>query len=335
MKYSAENKPQVCMMTQSTCYRGTRVMEVKGVLWHSTGADNPTLKRYVQPDDDAPDRAKLMALLGKNLYGNDWNHSERQAGLNGWIGKLADGSVAAVQTLPWTFRPWGCGSGAKGSCNNGWIQFEICEDDLSDPDYFSKVYKEACELTAYLCDLYGIDPQGSVTVSGVRIPTILCHQDSYNLGFGSNHSDVLHWFKRFGKTMADVRRDVAALLLPEPSAGQSYVVQKGDTLSAIARKFGVNWKSLASYNGIPDPDLIKVGQVLKIPQKITAGDTVRIIGTRYYSGAEIPDWVLQKEWIVYSAPEGSDRIVLDQSADRSAAIRSPFRRDDLVLVKKG
>ena len=47
MKYSEKNKPLCCMMTQSTCYQGTRTMTVKGILWHSTGANNPTLKRYV------------------------------------------------------------------------------------------------------------------------------------------------------------------------------------------------------------------------------------------------------------------------------------------------
>ena len=47
MKYSESNKPLVCMMTQSTCYKGTSKMAVKGVLWHSTGANNPNLKRYV------------------------------------------------------------------------------------------------------------------------------------------------------------------------------------------------------------------------------------------------------------------------------------------------
>ena len=55
MKYSKSNPPMMCMMTQSTCYKGTKKMTVKGVLWHSTGANNPTLKRYVQPDDGAPD----------------------------------------------------------------------------------------------------------------------------------------------------------------------------------------------------------------------------------------------------------------------------------------
>ncbi len=213
MKYSEKNKPIVCMMTQSTCYKGTRKMDVKGVLWHSTGANNPWLKRYVQPDDKAADREKLIGLIGKNSYGNDWNHTEVQAGLNCWIGKLNDGSVATVQTMPWDYKPWGCGSGSKGSCNSGWIQFEICEDGLNDKDYFQKVYKEACEITAYLCKMFGIDPKGSVKYNGVTVPTILCHADSHKLGLGSNHGDVLHWFPKFRKNMDSVRADVAALIV--------------------------------------------------------------------------------------------------------------------------
>jgi len=96
MKYSASNKPLVCMQTQSTCYKGTSKMTVKGVLWHSTGANNPNLKRYVQPSDNASDKEEMLALLGINQYKNDWNHIERQAGLNCWIGKLADGTVATI-----------------------------------------------------------------------------------------------------------------------------------------------------------------------------------------------------------------------------------------------
>lgn len=212
MKYSNANQPLVCMMTNSTCYKQTRKMDIKGVLWHSTGANNKTIKRYVQPSENDKNYQSLITKIGKNTSRTDWNHSSQQAGVNAWIGALADGSVAAVQTLPWNYRPWGCGSGSKGSCNTGWIQFEICEDNLSDPDYFAKVYKEACELTAYLCKTYNINPNGSVNVNGVTVPTILCHQDSYQLGLGSNHADVYHWFKKYGKDMTTVRKDVAALM---------------------------------------------------------------------------------------------------------------------------
>ena len=212
MKYSESNKPIICMMTNSTCYKGTEKMKVKGVLWHSTGANNPNVRRYVQPSESDPKYNELIDIIGKNKNGNDWNHIKKQAGLNAWIGKLADGSVAAVQTMPWDYAPWGCGKGKKGTCNDGWIQFEVAEDSLTNKDYFEKVYKEACELTAYLCDLYNIDPCATVKHNGVTVPTILCHADSYKLGLGSNHGDVLHWFKKHGKTMEDVRNDVKKLM---------------------------------------------------------------------------------------------------------------------------
>lgn len=126
MKYDNNNSPLICMQTNSACYRGTKPMTVKGILWHSTGAKNPNLSRYVQPADDDPAREQLLEILGKNKYNNDYNHGskDRQMGVNAWIGKLADGSIATVQALPWGWKPWGCGAGSRGSCNDGWIQFE-------------------------------------------------------------------------------------------------------------------------------------------------------------------------------------------------------------------
>ena len=234
MKYNDKNKPLVCMMTQSTCYKGTRKFTPKGVLWHSTGANNPTLKRYVQPDDNAPNKAELLALIGKNAYANDWNHIEREAGLNFWIGKLADGTVAAVQTMPWDYRPWGCGSGSKGSCNNTHIQFEICEDGLNDKGYWEAVYKEACEMTAYLCKMYGIDPKGTTVCNGVTVPTIIDHTGSHALGLGSNHGDIQHWSRKYGVTMDTVRKDVAALLGSDSSTVTAPAgLQKGDNGEAV------------------------------------------------------------------------------------------------------
>jgi hypothetical protein len=114
--------------------------------------------------------------------------------------------------MPWNYRPWGCGSGKNGSCNNGWLQFEICEDNMLNKSYFEEVYREACEISAYLCSLYGLNPHGSVNYDKIKVPVILCHADSYKLGLGNNHGDVYNWFKRYGKDMNDVRNDIAALM---------------------------------------------------------------------------------------------------------------------------
>lgn len=212
MKYSESNKPIVCMQTNSACYKGTTTMTPRGVLWHDTDGGNTNISRYVQPMETDSNYKEMIALLGKNKYGNDWNHKYRQAGMNCFIGKLADGSVATVQTMPWNYKPWGCGSGSKGSLNNTHIQFEICDDGYKSKEYFETVYKEACEITAYLCKMYGLDPLGTFLYNGVKVPVITSHAESHDLKLGSNHGDPTAWLKKYGKTMKDVRNDVAAIM---------------------------------------------------------------------------------------------------------------------------
>ena len=324
MKYSEKNKPMVCMMTQSTCYRQTQKMQVKGVLWHSTGANNPTLKRYVQPDDNAADRNLLIKVIGKNAYGNDWNHTSVQAGLNAWIGKLADGTVAAVQTMPWDFRPWGCGSGSKGSCNTGWIQFEICEDGLNDREYFEKVYKEACELTAYLCKLYGIDPKGSVKYNGVTVPTILCHAESHKLGLGSNHGDVLHWFPKFGKNMDTVRADVAALMgassdkVPVDAVSDSYKTDDSEKViwDYLMKKIGNAYGVAGLMGNLYAESGLRANNLQNSYEKklnITDAEYTRLVDENAY-----PDFVRDKagyglaQWTFWSRKEALLKLARDK-----------------------
>lgn len=53
-----------------------------------------------------------------------------------------------------------------------------------------------------------------------------------------------------------------------------YTVKSGDTLSAIAVKYGTTYQKLAAYNGISNPNKISVGQKIKIPGKTTSTATV-------------------------------------------------------------
>lgn len=51
-----------------------------------------------------------------------------------------------------------------------------------------------------------------------------------------------------------------------PSGGTvTYIVQRGDTLYSIARRYGTTVEAIASANGITNPNLIRVGQKLTIP----------------------------------------------------------------------
>lgn len=73
-------------------------------------------------------------------------------------------------------------------------------------------------------------------------------------------------------------------------ATNTYTVRSGDTLSSIAAKFGTNYQALASLNGISNPNLIYVRQVLRVSGSasagsvyytVRAGDNLSAIASRY------------------------------------------------------
>ena len=185
------------LLTKNKCYISGRKIKPIGIVVHSTGANNPNIGRYVGPDD---------GFIG-TVSSSNWNQPNpdgREVCVHAFIGKVKDGSVATYQTLPWDVRGWHAG----GSGNDTHIGFEICEGDLDDADYFAKIYKEAVELCAMLCKEYNIKPES---------PSLICHCEGFKLGICSNHSDVMHWFPKHGKSMDTFRADVAKNMA-QPSA---------------------------------------------------------------------------------------------------------------------
>ena len=94
------------------------------------------------------------------------------------------------------------------------------------------------------------------------------------------------------------------LILARPVQAQeadaTYTVAAGDTLGAIAAQLGVSLDALTSANAIDDPNRIRVGQVLLVPNadgalpvaslaavtttgrvRAKAGDTLGALATRY------------------------------------------------------
>lgn len=184
-----------CLLTNNACYKAGATMTPTRIVVHDTGAGNPNLKRYVQPDD---------GLIGTNPNNNDWNRPKPDGHgvcVHAFIGRMKDGTVATYQTLPWVMQSWGVGKGSKGSYNGSAIQFEICDDGYKDEQYFNAVYQEAVELCGHLCREHGISTNH-----------IVCHAEAYRAGYGTNHGDVEIWFGKFGRSMSGFRSDVARYL---------------------------------------------------------------------------------------------------------------------------
>ena len=250
-----------CILTKNDCYKKGQKINPNGIVVHSTGANNPNLKRYIQPDDGS---------LGKNTNNNDWNRSGISKCVHAFIGKDKNGDVQVYQTLPFNYACWGVGSGSKGSYNYNpaYIQFEICEDDLTNEDYFTKAFDLAAEFCAYLCNEYNLS-----------IDNIVSHHEAHEKGYGSNHSDCDHWLKKFDKTMDDFRNDVRTKMNSENNneeiVGNSYIeytIQKGDTLTEIAKKYNTTVDLLTELNNIANADKIYAGNTLKIPANNQANE---------------------------------------------------------------
>jgi len=164
-----------------------------GIIIHSTGANNPNLKRYV----NAPE------ICGENPYKNYFDRADSDVCPHAVIGKDKNGEVKAAKLLPWNVCCWGCGSGSKGSYNYApaYIQIEIAEDALNDRAYFEEVFGLAADLCQRLMKNYPT----------IKTENIISHHEAYLRGYASNHADCDHWLRKFGKNMDWFR----ALVAPE------------------------------------------------------------------------------------------------------------------------
>ncbi|MFR3228722.1 MAG: glucosaminidase domain-containing protein [Mediterraneibacter gnavus] len=61
-----------------------------------------------------------------------------------------------------------------------------------------------------------------------------------------------------------VQREVNRQLSQNEAPAEYYVVQENDTLSEIAKRFATTYLELAAWNGIADPNMIYVGQKIRI-----------------------------------------------------------------------
>ena len=181
---------------KNLCYIAAQKMVPKGIVVHSTGANNPNLKRYV----DAPEE------VGTNQYGNHWNMAMpegRKVCVHAFIGYDKNKQIRVAELLPLDICCWGVGSGKKGSYNYNpaYIQFEICEDKRTDRTYYEKAFTVAAEYCAELCIAYNIS-----------VDKIVSHYEAYKLGYGCNHGDPDYWMENFGETMDDFRKKVYDIL---------------------------------------------------------------------------------------------------------------------------
>lgn len=106
----------------------------------------------------------------------------------------------------------------------------------------------------------------------------------------NDNVDMNVMYRDLIKEIATVETVEKPVESPKPKE-TTYKVKSGDTLSGIASKYGTTYQELAKINNIENPNLIHVGQVLKIngtetpTQEVTytvkKGDTLSKIAKKY------------------------------------------------------
>ena len=213
--------------TKNDCYIAKQPITPVGIVLHSTGANNPNLKRYV----DYPSE------LGKNWYNNHWNNPSTKIGeqcVHSFIGYDKHNKVRVANILPYNYACWGCGRGKHGSYNynpTGHIQIELCEDDLTNETYFNAVFSTAAEYCAMLCKQFNLHPA-----------TIVSHAEAHKKGYASNHADCDHWLAIHGKTMGQFRKLVESML----GEFKPYIVRVVADVLNVRQGPGVNNKIITT-----------------------------------------------------------------------------------------
>jgi len=88
---------------------------------------------------------------------------------------------------------------------------------------------------------------------------------------------------------------------PSTSGGQqgqyvTHTVQRGETLSSIARQYGTTWQAIAQANNIANPSQIYAGQSLKVPTTsggTSGGSSGGTAGCRYRHTVQRGEWLWQ------------------------------------------
>lgn len=128
--------------------------------------------------------------------------------------------------------------GTYTSSNMKWMKFQSMEDGVIGYFDFTNIPNYAA-------------------IKGVESPRLYL-ENIKRAGYATSLGyvdKVMNVIKKYALTKYDVINETI------------YIVQKGDYLSKIAAKFNLNYMEIANYNGIKNPSLIRVGQVLKIPYK--------------------------------------------------------------------
>lgn len=146
--------------------------------------------------------------------------------------------------------------------------------------------------------LYGIAKKYKLTVSELRAANNLSENDVIKAGqkLTIPAADIEN-----AATLSSSNENTKPSVSGNSTKTENYVVQKGDTLYGIAKKYNVKVSEIYALNGMSQKDVLKVGQKIKVPVDENSLPDIKDIDPKKYTEKNIPglSWPVKNPTITY------------------------------------
>lgn len=282
----------------------------------------------ISPNRNSPrnhkiDTITIHCVVGQctvETLGNIFAPTSRQASSNYGVG--TDGKIGMY--VEEKDRSW-CSSNAAN--DNRAVTIEVASDTKHPYAVNDRAFAALLDLVTDICKRNGIKKLVWSTKKADRVN----HKNGCNMTVHRDYANKScpgdYLYNRHGEIAAEVNRRLGvADTAPDAGAAQGvtvYTVKKGDTLSRIAAKYGTTYQAIAAYNGIKNPNAIRVGQKIKIPAStapaaLKKGDRVKVLNAVTYDGKPFRTYYDTYDVIQVSGA----RVVIGVGATVTAAVNA-------------
>lgn len=282
----------------------------------------------ISPNKNSPrnhkiDTITIHCVVGQctvETLGNIFAPTSRQASSNYGVG--TDGKIGMY--VEEKDRSW-CSSNAAN--DNRAVTIEVASDTKHPYAVNDRAFAALLDLVTDICKRNGIKKLVWSTKKADRVN----HKNGCNMTVHRDYANKScpgdYLYNRHGEIAAEVNRRLGvADTAPDAGAAQGvtvYTVKKGDTLSQIAAKYGTTYQAIAAYNGIKNPNVIRVGQKIKIPVStapaaLKKGDRVKVLNAVTYDGKPFRTYYDTYDVIQVSGA----RVVIGVGATVTAAVNA-------------
>lgn len=282
----------------------------------------------ISPNKNSPrnhkiDTITIHCVVGQctvETLGNIFAPTSRQASSNYGVG--TDGKIGMY--VEEKDRSW-CSSNAAN--DNRAVTIEVASDTKHPYAVNDRAFAALLDLVTDICKRNGIKKLVWSTKKADRVN----HKNGCNMTVHRDYANKScpgdYLYNRHGEIAAEVNRRLGvADTAPDAGAAQGvtvYTVKKGDTLPQIAAKYGTTYQAIAAYNGIKNPNVIRVGQKIKIPAStapaaLKKGDRVKVLNAVTYDGKPFRTYYDTYDVIQVSGT----RVVIGVGATVTAAVNA-------------